>query len=520
MNVRENWRVLVLVVLLVGSGVILFTPGLIDGSEGPTNLQYGLELDGGTRLRAPVVGMTAEDVSFAGVGGTEQNEIRQGMAEELGIPSRDVYFQINEQDGTGTVEVFNDSVSQAEFAAQLNEQGLQTTGGDQFEASDIRDGVTANTRNQIVDTLNRKLQESGLTSGSAKIATGFDGQNYIVVEAPNQDEEELTRLVNQRGSVELIARYPGENGTMQEEQLVQREDLDQVGGPETRENGGYEVPVVLRQDAAERFATTLNENSFTTDGVSSPQCGGATRNDGGYCLLTVVDGEVTASHSLGPSLADTIRQGSFQDDPRFTMVASNRSEAQDISVNLRAGALRAPLDSDGRQVYTLEPALADRFKTNSLVTGIIAMFAVSGMVYLRYGKRRVALPMILTALAEVVLLLAFVAVVRLPLDLSHIAGFIAVIGTGVDDLIIIADEVMSEGEVSSTKVFRSRFRKAFWVIGAAAATTIVAMSPLAVLSLGDLRGFAIVTILGVLIGVLITRPAYGDILRALSVEDR
>jgi preprotein translocase subunit SecD len=46
------------------------------------------------------------------------------------------------------------------------------------------------------------------------------------------------------------------------------------------------------------------------------------------------------------------------------------------------------------------------------------------------------------------------------------------------------------------------------------------MGPLAVLSLGDLQGFAIFTILGVLVGVLITRPAYGDILRAISTEAR
>ncbi len=83
---------------------------------------------------------------------------------------------------------------------------------------------------------------------------------------------------------------------------------------------------------------------------------------------------------------------------------------------------------------------------------------------------------------------------------------------------IIADEVLDEGDVSSARVFQSRFRKAFWVIGAAAATTIIALSPLAVLSLGDLKGFAIITILGVLIGVLITRPAYGDILRRLLTD--
>ena len=75
--------------------------------------------------------------------------------------------------------------------------------------------------------------------------------------------------------------------------------------------------------------------------------------------------------------------------------------------------------------------------------------------------------------------------------------------------------MLFRSEVNSRKVFDSRFRRAFWVIGAAAATTIIAMSPLMVLSLGDLSGFAIFTILGVLIGVLITRPAYGDILRRL-----
>jgi preprotein translocase subunit SecD len=144
---------------------------------------------------------------------------------------------------------------------------------------------------------------------------------------------------------------------------------------------------------------------------------------------------------------------------------------------------------------------------------------MAGVVFLRYGKPEVAIPMVFTALSEVAILLGFASATGLALDLSHIAGFIAVIGTGVDDLVIIADEVMTE-QVSSSRVFQSRFRKALWVIGAAAVTTIIAMSPLAVLSLGDLRGFALITILGVLIGVLITRPAYGDILRRLLTDNR
>jgi preprotein translocase subunit SecD len=194
-------------------------------------------------------------------------------------------------------------------------------------------------------------------------------------------------------------------------------------------------------------------------------------------------------------------------------------EARDLSLALQSGRMPARLNFSAGQEFSLEPALAQTFRSNSAITGLFAVLAVSVAVYTRYRDARIAAPMVVTALSEVVLLLGFAAVVGYPLDLSVIAGFIAVIGTGVDDLVIIADEVMSDGGADSSRVFDSRFSKAFWVIGAAAATTILAMSPLAVLSLGQLQGFAIVTILGVLVGVLITRPAYGDILRALTTRN-
>jgi preprotein translocase subunit SecD len=52
----------------------------------------------------------------------------------------------------------------------------------------------------------------------------------------------------------------------------------------------------------------------------------------------------------------------------------------------------------------------------------------------------------------------------------------------------------------------------------AATTTIGAMLPLAYLGLGRISGFAVVTIIGVIIGVLVTRPAYGSVLRELITE--
>ena len=50
------------------------------------------------------------------------------------------------------------------------------------------------------------------------------------------------------------------------------------------------------------------------------------------------------------------------------------------------------------------------------------------------------------------------------------------------------------------------------IIVIAAATVVIAMLPLAVMDLSTLKGFASITILGVLVGVIVTRPAYGKII--------
>ncbi|ELZ11863.1 preprotein translocase subunit SecD [Natrinema thermotolerans DSM 11552] len=532
--IKGNWRVLLLGAFLVFAVVALFIPGGIvadDGlasdsvDSGPTNLEFGLGLEGGTRIRVPVAGMTAEDIDTGAVSddGTVDQERLDGvestLQSELDLDQADVSVDVQD-DGTVTAEVFNDNVSQSEFAA-----ALQTADVDATE-DDIRDGVTQSTRDNMIRTIQTKINAAGLSGGTAYESTTVSGDHYIVVEVPNMDADELRTILSERGQVEVVAYYPNENGTQTNETVLRGDDIVDVDPPEQQGEESYAVPVLVSDEAAPGFQQQMNDLGFTSEGIGD--CGLRT-GDGGvdfdhdgqrYCLLTVVDGEVVDAHSMGNShgLASSMREGSWENDPTFQMGAPSQQQAQSLSVNLRAGSLRAPLDFSEEQVYSIEPGHADQFKQYSLLIGLLSVLTVSGVVYARYTDTRVALPMIVTAIAEVVILLGFAALIRMPLDLSHVAGFIAVVGTGVDDLVIIADEVMDEGDVSSERVFQSRFRKAFWVIGAAAATTVVALSPLAVLSLGDLRGFAIITILGVFIGVLITRPAYGDILRRLLTD--
>ncbi|HKL27815.1 MAG TPA: preprotein translocase subunit SecD [Natrialbaceae archaeon] len=522
-RIRENWQIILLVILLVVSGVALFVPGVVGGSsDGSTNLQYGLELDGGSRIRAPVVGMKVE-LSVDQFGNeTAPGEVESTLSGELGVERQDVRVLVPRERGdnvrTVAVEVFADdthgNVTPEEFAAALRATGF---GG--VTVDDVEDGVTAKTRSEMVGTIRTKISEAGFAGRTVRQATTVDGEHFIVVAVPDKDPDEVRELISSRGRVTVDAYYRNESGTYVQKTVLTGPEMENIGSVQQEQNSDtYFVPIVVSDDVSGRFAQDMVDGGFQ----SGSQCT-YTQNPNGTdpCLLVVVDNQVVDAYGVQPDLGRAFVGGpnsDFANDPSFRIMAPNYSEARDIRINLQAGSLRAPLDFEEATTFQIRPALAEDFKRNSLITGVIAVLAVSIVVFIRYNDVRVAAPMIVTALSEVALLLGFAAAIQLQLDLSHIAGFIAVVGTGADDLIIIADEVLSEGEVHSARVFQNRFRKAFWVIGAAAATTIVAMSPLAYLSLGDLRGFAIITILGVLIGVLITRPAYGNILRTLTTD--
>ena len=536
------WRIALLVILISISLYALFVPGGIMGDAGPGeieddvenesdviepgsswhNLVFGLGLEGGARISAPPVGMMVDDIELdhgddpAGAEADLQSELR----EELTVDAADVRVRYDAETDRFTAEVFTDNVSESEFAGALSAAGLDV------DTDDVQEGVSQTTRDRMVEVIESRLNEAGLAGGQSYDTETLGGQHFIVSEAPGLTSGELQSTLEERGAVEVQAHVPDPDGDGQTNiTMLEQGDFDDISGARHNSENGHHVSVSVLPDAAEEYEQGMNDIGFTTDGVQS--CNVPRDEDGNYvfddtdgqyCLLTVSDGEVVSAHGLRDSLAADMREGTWSSSPNFVMTSQTQAEAQQLSINLRAGSLDAPLDFANAQVFSVEPALAEQFKQYSLIIGLLAVLSVSGMVYLRYRDPRVAAPMILTAMAEVVILLGFAAAVKMPLDLAHVAGFIAVVGTGVDDLIIIADEVMDEGDVSQRRVFDSRFRKAFWIIGAAAATTIVAMSPLAVLSLGDLTGFAIVTILGVLIGVLITRPAYGDILRKLMTE--
>ena len=525
--IKENWRLLLLAVFILAATFALFSPTMapespdvVEGddveqqaSEGLTNLQYGLDLAGGTRIRAPLLGFVADGVEF---GGDTPSQVAQNVANELpDTDSTDVNVEQRTEDG-GDVEVTDAGVTEDEFASALEAAG--------YQYDSISPGVTDETRDAAIRVIDGKINEAGLSGGSVRQV--FDpgaGEHFLLIEVPGEDRSDVIELIEERGTVRIDIYYPddeAEDGYSTERSVLVQDDFENIGTAQRDESDRPYVPVsVVNEEgnpAAERFQDAAAELGVAQPGGS--QCTYFSDDDGvgetqDPCLLLVVDGEVVNAFGMQPGLAESMRDGSWANDPGFRLMATDFQDAQRISLNLRAGAIPAQLGIEQGTSSFISPTQGENFRLFGVIIGALAVLAVAGMVFLRYRNPKVALPMTVTAFSEVYILLGFAALVQYPVDLAVVAGFIAVVGTGVDDLVIIADEVMSEGEVKSRKVFDSRFRRAFWVIGAAAATTIIAMSPLMILSLGDLSGFAIFTILGVLVGVLITRPAYGDILR-------
>jgi preprotein translocase subunit SecD len=183
-----------------------------------------------------------------------------------------------------------------------------------------------------------------------------------------------------------------------------------------------------------------------------------------------------------------------------------REEARRIEVILRSGALPIKVSIAGS--YEVSATLGEKFSKNALLAGVLVILGVSAVVFFRYRRRELVVPVLVTGFSEVILILGFSSLIRHNIDLPSIAGIIAAIGTGFDNQIVILDEVLMERERSIAR----RMKDAFFIVVGSWMTLMAAMVPLFIIGMAQLKGFAIVTIIGATSGVFITRPAYARLL--------
>lgn len=192
-------------------------------------------------------------------------------------------------------------------------------------------------------------------------------------------------------------------------------------------------------------------------------------------------------------------------------VSDALSKMKAMQTILISGAL--PIKLSIVKTDVVSPALGEQFLKYAVIAIIGAIAAVGIIIFVRYRKPVIASMVFLTGLSEVVIILGIAAMIKWNLDLAGIAGLIAAVGTGVDAQIVITDEFISGAGV--VLGWKEKLNRAFFIIFGSFSTMLAAMLPLWAIGAPMLKGFAIITLIGVSIGVFVTRPAYAKIIEVL-----
>jgi len=372
------------------------------------------------------------------------------------------------------------------------EQGLDLKGGSVIQIG-LEQPVDADTMGTVTAVLDRRLNIFGVKDVKVRAS----GDQAVIVEIAGVSPDQVAQVVGTPGKFEV---------KINNETALVGSDITKVS-PYQVTGTQWSVPFTISTEGAKKFAEVAQGQA------NAP-------------VDMYLDDQLISSPLLDPGLAT----GTASTDVEVSGTENTSEEAQNqartIQTVLQSGALPVKVSIQG--VSSVSAELGEQFLNGALIAGLLALVVISIIIFIRYRTPVLVIPIILTSLAELVLILGTASVINWNIDLAAIAGILAAIGTGVDDQIIITDEVLKGKKTTSRRTgFQARIKGAFFIIFAAAGTLIAAMLPLAYVGfsrgysgIGTLSGFAFTTIIGVLIGIFITRPVYAKFLELLVVDKK
>lgn len=384
--------------------------------------------------------------------------------------------------------------------------------------------VTADTLSIMVDSLKERLNVYGLSDivvTTVQDKPSFLGEpnRFILVEIAGATEEEVRDLLSKQGKFEATVAnqtvFRGGKDITYVCRTAECSGINPNQGCGTVQGGwacGFMFSISLSPEAAQRQADV-------TKGISI-----ITKDGGGYLSeplkLYLDDQEVDslniADDLRGRAVTDIAITGSGFATSREEAARSTLDNMKRLQTILITGSL--PVKLEIVRIDTISPTLGAGFIRNAWTAAIIAALVITLILVVAYRRIMIAFPIILTSLLEVTLVLGLYALFGWNLDLAAIAGLIVSVGTGVNDQIVITGETLS-GSKEMVHNWKDRLKNAFFIIFSGYMTEVVAMLPLLFAGAGLLKGFALTNILGVSIGVFITRPAYAAIIQILY-EDK
>lgn len=361
----------------------------------------------------------------------------------------------------------------------------------------------------LIASMKQRLNVYGLSDLTVRDAADLSGNQFIIVEIAGVSEEEVRGLLAKQGKFE--AKIGNETVFVGGKDITfvcrsaQCSGLDPTAGCGQTPTGQvacrFRFSITLTQEAAQKQASVTNTLQVLPATAGQPSY--LSKPIDLYLDDQIVDSLQIGAELKGKPAMEISISGSGTGATQSAASEDALKQMNRLQTVLITGSL--PVKLDIIKTDTISSSLGEKFAKNAVLISVLSIIAVIVILMIAYRKLLLAIPISLAMIFEIALTLGVASFIGWNIDLAAVAGIIAAVGTGVDDQIVITDETLRNQKGRSWK---DRMKSAFFIIMGAYLTVVVAMVPLIFAGAGLLKGFAITTIIGVSVGVFITRPAY------------
>ncbi len=389
--------------------------------------------------------------------------------------------------------------------------GLDLAGGSRalVQAKDKK--LSASEIDDLVAITNNRFNVYGIADINIRSVSDLAGNYFMLVEIAGATPKDLEKLISEQGKFEAkigdeVVFIGGEKDITSVVRSGQGSGIYSCDQSQQGYFCNFRFGVYLSEEAAEKHAKVTEnlEVNSTPEGnyLSKP-------------LDLYLDNNLVNSLQISEGLKGRVTtqiqiSGSGTGSTRDDAIKNAEEEMKQLQTVLITGSL--PFKLEIVKLDTISPTLGKEFIKNIFLAGCAALLAIAIVVFFRYKKFKSSFALLITSISEIIIILGIASLIKWDLDLPSIAGILAAIGTGIDSQIIVLDEAKQSKFLN----IKQRMKRAFAIILGAYFTALAALIPLYWAVAGLFKGFAVTTIVGITVGVLITRPAFTDIIRTIE----
>lgn len=469
---------------------------------GAQPMKLGLDLSGGVHFLMEVDTQVAVDTRLKGYQTDVKRELRKakvlGRVELAANNSITMLFKTEELRDQARSAISTPLRGFTIIGAEQNEGFVLTATMSDAERTEIEGYAVS----QNLTTLRNRVNELGV----AEPLVARQGSNRIVVELPGvQDTARAKSILGKTANLEFRLEADIGASVTSKEKFKFRDGSGAEGWLER----AYVITGDRVADAQSGFDENQRPNvSITLDGQGGSLMNRATRNNIKRRLgvlfverktKSIYDKQGILLRKEKYDQKSIISLATIQSalGSRFQITGlDNASEASELALLLRAGALAAPIDF--LEERTVGPSLG----AENIELGVKSVQIGLGLVliFMLFFYRVFGFAADLALMLNIVLLVAVMSLLGATLTLPGIAGIVLTVGMAVDANVLIFSRIKEElkNGLSPQAAINAGYERAFVTIMDANITTLLVAIILYAVGTGSVKGFAVTLSIGIL----------------------